>query len=64
MRLGGVEDEDLSRSVNACFRNGLVDSFLVVFFQRHFDGGVGGAAIKDISLRIRSLQRLCENEGC
>ena len=53
MRLGGVEDKDLGRSVNACFSDGLVDSFLVVFFQRHLDRGVGGAAIKNVSLTIR-----------
>ena len=64
MRLGGVEDEELGRSVNSCFRDSLVDSFLIVVFQRHVDGGVRRAAISSVSLTIRMVQRLCEDEVC
>ena len=53
MRLGGVEDEELGRSINACFYDGLVDSFLVIVFQRHNDEGVGGAAVSNVSATVR-----------
>lgn len=46
MRLRGVEDKDLRGPLNSCFSDGLVDSFLIIVFQRHDQGGVDETAVK------------------
>lgn len=46
MRLRGVEDKELRGSLNSRFSDSLVDSFLIIVFQRHDQGGVDEAAIK------------------
>lgn len=46
MRLRGVQDKELRGSLNSCFSDGLVDSFLIIVFQRHDQGGEDQAAIK------------------
>lgn len=46
MRLRGIEDKELRGSLNSRFSDSLVDSFLIIVFQRHDQGSVDQAAIK------------------